>query len=60
MLPHMGDIPRSTFQFDFDLEKKILAEAEKENQNWSRFASENLPSRTTQSIPSAVNFCTPF
>ncbi|XP_057525678.1 uncharacterized protein LOC130805079 [Amaranthus tricolor] len=54
MLPHMGDIPRSTFQFDFDLEKKILAEAEKENQNWSRFASENLPSRTTQSIPSAI------
>ncbi|KNA25301.1 hypothetical protein SOVF_007850 [Spinacia oleracea] len=52
MFPQMGDIPRSTFRFDFDLEKKILAEAEKENQNWSRLASENLPSRTPQSMPS--------
>ncbi|CAN4087641.1 unnamed protein product [Withania somnifera] len=36
---------RSTFNFDFDLEKKILAEAEKETQNWSRLGLENLPSR---------------
>ncbi|MCD9560513.1 hypothetical protein HAX54_019208 [Datura stramonium] len=41
----VGDIPRSTFNFDFDLEKKILAEAEKESQNWSRLGLENLPSR---------------
>ncbi|KAL2922170.1 Stathmin-3 [Bienertia sinuspersici] len=54
MLPPIGDIPRSTFQFDFDLEKKILAEAEKENQNWSRLASENLPSRPPQSMPSTT------
>lgn len=40
-----GDIPRSTFNFDFDLEKKILAEAEKESPNWSRLGLENLPSR---------------
>eukprot|EP01018_Ginkgo_biloba_P003957 Gb_01535 [translate_table: standard] len=39
--PQFGEIPRSTFHFDFDLERKILAEAEKENQNWSRVAVEN-------------------
>ncbi|CAN4085799.1 unnamed protein product [Withania somnifera] len=39
------DIPRSTFNFDFDLEKKVLAEAENESQNWSRLGLENLPSR---------------
>lgn len=54
LLPQMGDIPRSAFQFDFDLEKKILAEAEKENQNWSRLASENFPSRTSQSMPATT------
>ncbi|KAK4357457.1 hypothetical protein RND71_023067 [Anisodus tanguticus] len=43
--PQVGDIPRSTFHFDFDLEKKILAEAEKESQNWSCLGLENLPSR---------------
>lgn len=47
----MGDIPHSRFQFDFDFEKKVLAEAEKENQNWSRFASENVPSRTAEHMP---------
>jgi len=39
--PQIGEIRRSTFQFDFDFERKILAEAEKDNQNWSRIASEN-------------------
>ncbi|VFQ73027.1 unnamed protein product [Cuscuta campestris] len=29
------DIPHSFFQFDFDFERKILAEAEKDSQNWS-------------------------
>ncbi|XP_059298855.1 uncharacterized protein LOC132051695 [Lycium ferocissimum] len=43
--PQVGDIPRSTFHFDFDLEKKILAEAQKESQNWSSLGLENLPSR---------------
>nr|GEW95520.1 ubiquitin-associated/translation elongation factor EF1B protein [Tanacetum cinerariifolium] len=33
MSPHIGEIPRSTFQFDFELERKILAEAEKESPN---------------------------
>ncbi|XP_060203777.1 uncharacterized protein LOC132632015 [Lycium barbarum] len=41
----VGDIPRSTFNFDFDLEKRILAEAEKETQNWSTLGLENLPPR---------------
>uniref|UniRef100_K4C516 Uncharacterized protein n=1 Tax=Solanum lycopersicum TaxID=4081 RepID=K4C516_SOLLC len=41
-----GDVPQCTFQFDFDLEKKILAEAnQKESQIWSRLPIENLPSR---------------
>ncbi|XP_021764945.1 uncharacterized protein LOC110729520 [Chenopodium quinoa] len=59
LLPQMGDIPRSAFHFDFDLEKKILAEAEKENQNWSRLASENFPSRTPQSMPSSTTAADP-
>ncbi|KAL9240506.1 hypothetical protein vseg_014716 [Gypsophila vaccaria] len=58
LLPHMGDIPRSSFQFDFGLERKILAEAEKGNQNWSRFAAENLPKNIPEpmsSIPSVAH-----
>ncbi|KAK3014960.1 hypothetical protein RJ639_008120, partial [Escallonia herrerae] len=47
--PHSGDIPRSTFEFDFDLERKILAEAEKGSQNWSRLGLENLSSKTAES-----------
>ncbi|KAE8077827.1 hypothetical protein FH972_016352 [Carpinus fangiana] len=43
--PQVGDIPRSNFQFDFEVERKILAEAEKDIQNWSRLGLENLPSR---------------
>ncbi|KAA8533659.1 hypothetical protein F0562_030907 [Nyssa sinensis] len=56
--PQVGDIPRSTFQFDFEFERKILAEAEKENQNWSRLGLENLPSKSselTSSSGSATN-----
>ncbi|KAF7830654.1 Ubiquitin-associated 1 [Senna tora] len=49
LLPHAGDIPRSNFQFDFELEKKILAEAEKENPNWTRFGSEILPPKVAES-----------
>ncbi|KAK4571351.1 hypothetical protein RGQ29_029952 [Quercus rubra] len=48
----IGDIPRSNFQFDFEFERKILAEAEKDTQNWSRFGPENLPSRNTESTSS--------
>ncbi|KAH9311356.1 hypothetical protein KI387_026391, partial [Taxus chinensis] len=50
--PQLGEIPRSTFQFDFDFERKILAEAEKGSQNWSRIALEN-PSRL-KSEPSSL------
>ncbi|XP_076927798.1 uncharacterized protein LOC143591494 [Bidens hawaiensis] len=50
MSPHIGEIPRSTFQFDFDLERKILAEAEKENPNWSALGLENLPQKTAKPI----------
>ncbi|KAK6936737.1 hypothetical protein RJ641_033767 [Dillenia turbinata] len=49
--PHIGDIPRSTFQFDFDFERKILAEAEKEAQNWSKLSLENLPPKP--SVPAS-------
>ncbi|XP_028806780.1 uncharacterized protein LOC114761552 [Neltuma alba] len=49
LLPHGGDIPRSNFQFDFDLEKKVLAEAEKQNPNWSRFGMEILPAKSVES-----------
>ncbi|KAM7499740.1 hypothetical protein LguiA_024154 [Lonicera macranthoides] len=51
MSPQIGDIPRSTFQFDFEFERKILAEAEKETQNWSKLGQENLPSKYTEPSP---------
>ncbi|MFS7914435.1 putative ubiquitin-associated protein [Helianthus anomalus] len=53
MSPHIGEIPRSTFQFDFELERKILAEAEKENPNWSNIGLENLPRETAKPISRA-------
>ncbi|PKI52109.1 hypothetical protein CRG98_027525 [Punica granatum] len=52
--PQVADIPRSSFQFNFDFERKILAEAEKESQNWSKIAPENVPSRASRSCPSPV------
>lgn len=48
----VGEIPRSNFHFDFDLERKILAEAEKQNPNWSQLVLENVPSRPAESVPS--------
>ncbi|KAI7749455.1 hypothetical protein M8C21_010678 [Ambrosia artemisiifolia] len=51
--PHIGEIPRSTFQFDFELERKILAEAEKENPDWSKLGLENLPRQTAKPISRA-------
>ncbi|XP_071706958.1 uncharacterized protein [Rutidosis leptorrhynchoides] len=50
MSPHIGEIPRSTFQFDFELERKILAEAAKETPNWSSLGLENLPHKTARPI----------
>ncbi|XP_066376603.1 uncharacterized protein [Miscanthus floridulus] len=38
--PQMVEIPRSTFNFDFEYERRILAEAEKENPNWTKFVVE--------------------
>ncbi|KAF7132924.1 hypothetical protein RHSIM_Rhsim09G0203300 [Rhododendron simsii] len=52
--PQVGDIPRSTFQFDFELERKILAEAERDSLNWTRLGLENLPSKTAGSTSSSV------
>ncbi|KAF5442215.1 hypothetical protein F2P56_034900 [Juglans regia] len=57
--PQVGDIPRSNFQFDFDFERKVLAEAEKESQNWSRLGMENLPPRTTESTSSTGSIADP-
>ncbi|KAK7293452.1 hypothetical protein RJT34_16318 [Clitoria ternatea] len=48
LLPHSGDIPRSNFQFDFGLERKILVEANKENPNWNKFGMENLPTKVNE------------
>ena len=53
----MGDIPRSNFHFDFDLERRILAEAEKDSQNWSKLGLENLPSKTAESTTSSSLVC---
>ncbi|KAF8114850.1 hypothetical protein N665_0033s0040 [Sinapis alba] len=46
LLPRAGDVPprsSSGFQFDFGLERTVLAEAEKDNPDWSKFCSENPP-----------------
>ncbi|KAK9121655.1 hypothetical protein Syun_019272 [Stephania yunnanensis] len=51
--PQVDDIPRSMFQFDFELERKILAEAEKESPNWGRLGLENLPLRRAESSSSS-------
>ncbi|KAF8379651.1 hypothetical protein HHK36_029095 [Tetracentron sinense] len=53
MSPLVGDIPRSTFQFDFEFERKIVAEAEKESLNWIRLGLDNLPSKTAESNSSS-------
>ncbi|KAJ0043545.1 hypothetical protein Pint_17633 [Pistacia integerrima] len=55
----IGDIPRSNFQFDFDFERRVLAEAEKDSQNWSRLGMENVPSKTTESTSSLGSFGDP-
>ncbi|KAL0710303.1 hypothetical protein Bca4012_017281 [Brassica carinata] len=52
LLPRVGDVPRSSFQFDFGLERKVLAEAEKENPDWTKFGSEHPP-------PPPANFSQP-
>uniref|UniRef100_A0A453QSV1 UBA domain-containing protein n=1 Tax=Aegilops tauschii subsp. strangulata TaxID=200361 RepID=A0A453QSV1_AEGTS len=41
LAPQMVEVPRSTFNFDFEYERKILAEAEKENPNWGKFVIES-------------------
>ncbi|KAK7410678.1 hypothetical protein VNO78_01660 [Psophocarpus tetragonolobus] len=57
---HAGDNPRSNFQFDFGLERKILAEAEKDNPNWSKFGSENIPTKVSDSSTSKVTALDPI
>ncbi|CAN6441173.1 unnamed protein product [Victoria cruziana] len=55
--PQMAEIPRSAFEFDFDFERKILTEAEKDSPNWSSILGENgPPSRTaeTSSLTSSI------
>ncbi|CAL5407918.1 unnamed protein product [Camellia sinensis] len=59
MSPQLGEIPRSTFQFDFELERKILAEAEKESQNWSRIGIENHSSKPAESTSSSGSSTNP-
>ncbi|XP_072964203.1 uncharacterized protein [Typha angustifolia] len=50
--PQMPEVPRCTLHFDFEFEKRILAEAEKDTQNWSRF-TENQSSRVAASTSAA-------
>ncbi|XP_047325599.1 uncharacterized protein LOC124929312 isoform X2 [Impatiens glandulifera] len=58
LFPKFGDIPRSTFQFDFDLERKILAELEKETQNWSKLGLENISSNNNTAATSSMGSVT--
>ncbi|KAL6541532.1 hypothetical protein OROGR_011018 [Orobanche gracilis] len=46
--PQFGEIPRSNFHFDFEFERNVLAEAVKENPNWSRLGIENGSPRVTE------------
>ncbi|XP_061953398.1 uncharacterized protein LOC133675880 [Populus nigra] len=49
LTPQIVEIPRSSFQFDFELERQILAEAEKDSPNWSRLLGlENSPPKPLQ------------
>ncbi|XP_078431800.1 ubiquitin-associated/translation elongation factor EF1B protein isoform X2 [Wolffia australiana] len=41
LAPQVAEVPRSQFNFDFDFEKRIIAEAEKDVKNWNRFVAEN-------------------
>lgn len=42
LLPQGGEVPRSLFQFDFDLERRILAEAESPGQpSYSRIHADH-------------------
>ncbi|XP_065863125.1 uncharacterized protein [Euphorbia lathyris] len=52
LAPQVRDIPRSNFEFDFELERKILAEVEKGGHNFSRLGLENHPSKTAESTSS--------
>uniref|UniRef100_A0A6M2EUS4 UBA domain-containing protein n=1 Tax=Populus davidiana TaxID=266767 RepID=A0A6M2EUS4_9ROSI len=53
LTPQIGEIPRRSVQFDFELERQIIAEAEKGSVNWSRLlGSDNLPSKPLESTPS--------
>lgn len=61
--PQMVEIPRSTFNFDFEYERRILAEAEKENPNWSKFVVERqapppvpVPQQASYIVPSTPFF----
>ncbi|XP_020217879.1 uncharacterized protein LOC109801264 isoform X1 [Cajanus cajan] len=57
---HAGDNPRSNFQFDFELERKILAEAQKDNPNWSKFGSEYMPTKSSDTSTSKVTALDPI
>jgi hypothetical protein len=43
-------------KFDFGLERKILADAEKDNPNWSKFGIENIPTKASDTSSSKVIF----
>ncbi|XP_031110360.1 uncharacterized protein LOC116014442 [Ipomoea triloba] len=50
--PQLEDVPRSVFNFEFDVERKILAEAKKDNPNCSELTLGNIPQeRTDQTDP---------
>ncbi|KAL2556134.1 Ubiquitin-associated/translation elongation factor EF1B protein [Forsythia ovata] len=52
LLPQVGEIPRCNFNFDFEFERNVLAEAVKENPNWTRLGIEIVPPKTAASTSS--------
>ncbi|XP_073127319.1 uncharacterized protein [Henckelia pumila] len=52
LLPQLGDIPRSNFHFDFEFERNVMAEAVKENPNWSRLGLENPVNKPAEAASS--------
>ncbi|KAH6760530.1 Ubiquitin-associated/translation elongation factor EF1B protein [Perilla frutescens var. hirtella] len=52
LLPHLGEIARSNFHFDFEFERNVLTEAVKENPNWGRLGIEHGPPKATEPTPS--------
>ncbi|KAG6557096.1 hypothetical protein Mapa_001023 [Marchantia paleacea] len=54
ILPQNAEVPRSLFNFDFELERRILAEAEREAQGWEPARANGEPNLTPGMVDDPV------